>query len=1378
MKASMNRKLLLLTTIYILFLSFNAYSSYFMTELEATALDVPDVINMVDWDNTDTGYPNDDDKQTVAIGFSFQFDDTLYTDVTILTNGILKFGAIERMHRDYRNEALPTDEGDRFISVYWDDLVDDGPASVTYGNSGTAPNRKFIVNWTNVRAYSNNLRYDFQVVLYENGDVRYRYNNNTSNGESATIGLEIDDSDFVQYSYNSISVEVSFDLLFRNQLLALPSPVAQYRLDELAWDGSFNEVVDSGISNLHGRSFLGADTSSADPAVGTNIGTCNYGVFDGVNDFVAVPDDNLLDFDNDFSVGVWIKIDSIPTSGLKTIVSKDENYEFHVNSSGQINWWWRSSILNVERELDSTSAILPGTWTHIVISFKPGDQRIFINGTESGTASFTGSAATNSDPLNFGSDQNSPGRYFNGDIDEVNIFDQALSSIQSQELMNITRPCSSFNLCVSSFPDGLNSHSGGDISFDRDAQLFFSPDDILTAGTVSLTGSSTQRSCVSVECQADGLAVDPTVSQAFPDTSGNTSDENVNNNNTGNIGSGENEYRNVTMGNNATLDVLAGFSDYYIDDFSAGSNATLNLIAGTYWFNDFSAGQGLNIIVTGGTARLYINNSFTLPSDSIINSPSSGAQGDASQLLLYGYNSINTERDSTFSGVIYGAANIEIDRSSNYYGAITGADISIGRDTNVFFNPTAAASLNYGDLCQSLSCILGSFNITQPSFALACPGIRSQVSIQAMCDDGVTLKDDYIGTVDLTSSENGLTEFYDSLNSVPVINSISYDGSESGLKNVYMFHKNESPVLVVIAEDPIIPVTSISTNSTDFRTQGFAITEPDSFSCGSSTSLILTAIGDDDSGVACQVLTGFTGTKGIKSWYAVNTDSTPAANLVTTGLSVASQEISDQSEPMSNNVNLIFNNGVASVPLSYANAGQFWNVDFKHDDAPYDNSVPELLGITLNASTASFVARPERISLSIINANSVCSSSTGSCSKFIAAGDPFTIKAEAECVGGAVADDYQGEVDFSHTLIAPMPGNSGTLNISAGTIAAVDGGSIDINNQMISEVGVFDLTAQDDDYFGEAIPVFTLGSVGRFYPAQFIMTSSSATNSCGSFSYMGQMDTEFDVRYTLEAHKAGGGLTQNYTGAFAKATPADHINIVAENNNDGGSYQSRLENLADNAWLNGQYVYSDSGYFARGIIVDGPYQLLQLGIQFTDNDGDLSELVGLDMKANSSADCDVVGDCDAWLIDDLDVRFGQLKLSNVFGPETFNLDMSMRTEYFDGTSFILNTDDSCTNLVVTDPPLSPRPLSWTGNLTVGETTPSLTSDITAGLGVIQFSAAGLGNEGSVIFEYDIGSWLKTENDGDADYADDPFGKVTFGQFRGTDRMIYWREVVR
>jgi MSHA biogenesis protein MshQ len=62
-----------------------------------------------------------------------------------------------------------------------------------------------------------------------------------------------------------------------------------------------------------------------------------------------------------------------------------------------------------------------------------------------------------------------------------------------------------------------------------------------------------------------------------------------------------------------------------------------------------------------------------------------------------------------------------------------------------------------------------------------------------------------------------------------------------------------------------------------------------------------------------------------------------------------------------------------------------------------------------------------------------------------------------------------------------------------------------------------------------------------------------------------------------------------------------------------------------------------------------------------------------------------------------------------------------------------------------------------------------------------FDEAGLGNEGSVIYRYDTNTylpWLNTENDNDGNYADNPFGKITFGQFRGTDRMIYWREIVR
>lgn len=1368
---------------YFLLIHSSSHASYSMTELEATALDVPDVLNTVVWDNTDTRYPNDDDKQTVAIGFPFQFDTVQYNNVTILTNGILKFGAIERMHRDYQNEALDSNEGDRFVAIYWDDLVDDASSSVTYGNSGSAPDRKFIVNWTNVKAYSNNLRYDFQVVLYENGDIRYRYNNNTANGSSATIGLEINDSDFIQYSFNQISVAVSFDLLFRNLPLTLPAPVAQYRFDEISWDGSLDEVVDSTLNNLHGRSFSGANTDNTFPALGTTIGTCNYGTFNGTSHYVEITDNNRLDFSNNFSIGAWIKIDSIPSSGLKTILSKDENYQLYVNSLGQINWRWQTSILNLERQFNSTATITAGSWHHIVISYRTGQQIIFIDGNESGSVNYLENIANNSDPLQIAADQNNSSRYFNGDIDEVNIFDQSLTAIQARELMDITRPCSSINLCVSSFPDGLNSHGNGTITFGRDAQLFFSPDDILDANAIVLNGASNDRSCVSAECQSNGLTSDITVSPVFPTTSGFTDDIIIGNNSSGSSDASINQYNQIDIGSDSVFTFAGSFDDYYIDVLTLGANTELEVAPGNYWIRNLDTGATSNpntdieIRVIGpGTARFYVNGDVTLGESFLANSPSQGVQGVVSQFMLFGYNNIVIERDATLSGIIYAVGNVDVQRNGNVYGAIAGIDISLGRLTNVYYDRSATAELDFGDLCQDASCTLGSFNITQPSYALACPGNRSQINIQAMCDDGISVKDDYIGTVDLSSTESSLSEFYASTVSASMINSVVFDGSESGLKDIYLFHQNENPNLQVIATDSSIPVSTTSSNETDYRTQGFSVNNPNSFVCGASSNMTLTAIGEDDTGSSCQVLTGFNGSKAFKAWYQVTIDSAEGVKLVSTPLSIASQLINDQTEPVANNIDLTFTNGIANFSLAYGNAGQVTSVSFKHDEPPYDGTVPELSGGNLSATTSGFVVRPDKIHLAVTTANSDCASADASCSKLVAAGSPFISSLQAQCMGGAVANDYLGSVALTHSLVSPLPGESGALGVSSATIAVGDEGSVQVNNQSISEVGIFNLSASDGNYFGQLIPTFTLANVGRFYPNHFIMTANTASDRCGSFSYMGQPGVTID--YSLQAQSEGGGLTVNYKSDFAKAT----MSIVAENNNDGGSYQDRFVNTSPVVnWVDGEYDFTFSGYFTRGASPDGPFEMLQVGTILSDNDGGISALNLLDMNADESTNCSAVGDCDAKLIGDLDMRYGQLKLSNVFGPEAFNLDMTVNTEYFDGTTFILNTDDNsatCTSLQVNDPPFSAVAGSWTDNLADGDSTISLLSNITAGVGVIRLGAAGLGNEGSVIYQYDTDSWLKTENTGDASYDDNPLGKITFGQYRGNDRMIYWREVVR
>ena len=56
----------------------------------------------------------------------------------------------------------------------------------------------------------------------------------------------------------------------------------------------------------------------------------------------------------------------------------------------------------------------------------------------------------------------------------------------------------------------------------------------------------------------------------------------------------------------------------------------------------------------------------------------------------------------------------------------------------------------------------------------------------------------------------------------------------------------------------------------------------------------------------------------------------------------------------------------------------------------------------------------------------------------------------------------------------------------------------------------------------------------------------------------------------------------------------------------------------------------------------------------------------------------------------INFRYGRLLLDNAFGPETEDLEIPVRVQYFDGREFLLNTDDSCTTLTfsVSIPPLT------------------------------------------------------------------------------------------
>ncbi|MGI1678358.1 MAG: LamG domain-containing protein [Cellvibrionaceae bacterium] len=223
--------------------------------------------------------------------------------------------------------------------------------------------------------------------------------------------------------------------------------LAHWQLEELSWNGGFNQVLDASGNNLHG--FTAAPIGNhpsperTDPAIAFPDGTCGYGNFEGANGgFVQINDPGGsfdLDLPDSLTVTVWIQPRSIPSSDLQTIVSKDENFEFHLNTAGQIFWWWGGGVQSLGTS--GTPLQTDGTWYHVAITYQDGEQKIYIDGVERGSNNATGTLTLNDDPVLIGTDLGFNSRTFNGLIDEVKIYSGALTQTQVQNVMAETHIC-------------------------------------------------------------------------------------------------------------------------------------------------------------------------------------------------------------------------------------------------------------------------------------------------------------------------------------------------------------------------------------------------------------------------------------------------------------------------------------------------------------------------------------------------------------------------------------------------------------------------------------------------------------------------------------------------------------------------------------------------------------------------------------------------------------------------------------------------------------------------------------------------------------------------------------------------------------------------
>jgi len=356
-----------------LLISLHSQAAYVFQTVNGEAFD--SVSTDVVWTNdpAQTGYPIDDDYQLINIGFIFYLAETPYTQLRILANGALHFGADQGFHKDYSNEALPItgfingpgfeEAADRAILGYWDDLEPSLGGTVKYGVLGSAPNRRLVVSWENVPRYNGAATsYSFQIVIFENGNIRFRYGNDQASGSSATIGIEVDNNDFTQYSFSSNSVNDATDILWIREFPAITSVVASC-LDTSKVTVTFNSAIsavrandpdnfsiNNGISILN-SSYISSQvveltTSSLSiattytlttttPTQTSNftLGTLTTASFSDQFDSVSYANNS----GSNLWTGNWIEIadDGSPNSGNVTISGNELRFDDRPNSGGE-----------------------------------------------------------------------------------------------------------------------------------------------------------------------------------------------------------------------------------------------------------------------------------------------------------------------------------------------------------------------------------------------------------------------------------------------------------------------------------------------------------------------------------------------------------------------------------------------------------------------------------------------------------------------------------------------------------------------------------------------------------------------------------------------------------------------------------------------------------------------------------------------------------------------------------------------------------------------------------------------------------------------------------------------------------------------------------
>jgi hypothetical protein len=254
-------------------------------------------------------------------------------------------------------------------------------------------------------------RLDGANLSSEDTTAPYSVNWDTTTATAGAHALSAIARDAAGNTKTAATVAVTVD----NSAPTGPQPVAAY---------SFDEGAGTTVGDATGKGHTGTIREAVWTAAGRNGKALT---FDGVNDWVSVDDATDLRLTNAMTIEAWVNPTKV--DGWRTAIIKERSGDlaYSLYTSGQN----RPSIHLVNGSATAGSALALNAWTHLAATYDATTIRLYVNGVQVATQARANALSGSAGALRIGG--NSVwGEWFAGKVDDVRVYDKALTAAQIQ----------------------------------------------------------------------------------------------------------------------------------------------------------------------------------------------------------------------------------------------------------------------------------------------------------------------------------------------------------------------------------------------------------------------------------------------------------------------------------------------------------------------------------------------------------------------------------------------------------------------------------------------------------------------------------------------------------------------------------------------------------------------------------------------------------------------------------------------------------------------------------------------------------------------------------------------------------------------------------